>query len=281
MTYLFIDTCVYLNLATDIKLYEIIEKLIDLETNGKIKIIVPDIVMHELKDHEEKIIAKRISSYKGHLKNLTNLFDLFTPTTVKTLKGEIQEINKNLSDLESVLKKNMNSLLEIINKSSQIIHTEKHKNNVIDRGINKVFPFHRNKNSIKDGLIAELFIEFISCLPKECERIYFITDNTEDFSDINNKTLPHNDWKDYFKAPIYYSTNIATVINEISPDSINKEIEQEIKEKIDNDICIDGSYHEFDIENGLWFRSMYGAGLSWHYRCKKCGKLYDTGEFWD
>lgn len=39
--------------------------------------------------------------------------------------------------------------------------------------------------------------------------------------------------------------------------------------------------HEFDSERGYWKNSRYGGGLSWHYRCKKCGIEYDTGDFYD
>jgi hypothetical protein len=39
--------------------------------------------------------------------------------------------------------------------------------------------------------------------------------------------------------------------------------------------------HDFDIESGFWKNSQYGGGLSWHYRCKKCGLEYDTGDFYD
>jgi len=39
--------------------------------------------------------------------------------------------------------------------------------------------------------------------------------------------------------------------------------------------------HEFDSENGYWKNSRYGGGLSWHYRCKKCGAEFDTGDFYD
>jgi hypothetical protein len=39
--------------------------------------------------------------------------------------------------------------------------------------------------------------------------------------------------------------------------------------------------HEFDTNNGYWRHSRYGGGLSWHYRCKKCGAEYDTGDYFD
>ena len=39
--------------------------------------------------------------------------------------------------------------------------------------------------------------------------------------------------------------------------------------------------HDFDTENGYWKNSRYGGGLSWHYRCRKCGLDYDTGDYYD
>lgn len=46
-------------------------------------------------------------------------------------------------------------------------------------------------------------------------------------------------------------------------------------------LCTNGENHIFDTDNGFYKPSQYGGGLSWHYRCKRCGQLYDTGEFFD
>lgn len=280
MTYLFCDTCVLLNLATDIKLYDVIVKLLELSDSGKIKIIVSDVVKKELTDHKGTIVAKRIASYSGYLKNIKNLYELFSKETEELLKKEIQSVQENLPKMEEVLTKNLNELVKLIDKSTQVPYTDAHKNNVIERAVNKMFPFHRNKNSIKDALISETFTEFINHLPVDCEKIYFITDNTDDFSDTSNKTAPHPDWATNFTDTIIYSTNIASVINEIEPASIDTDIEEKIKEKSVN-TCSEGGHHHFDTENGFWKNSMYGGGLSWHIRCTKCGITYDTGNYWD
>lgn len=239
-----------------------------------------DVVKSELSSHKETIVSKRIASYSGHLKNIKNLYELFSEETEQLLKKEIQSVQQNLGKMEKVLRKSLDEVLKLTNKSTLIAYSDKHKSNVINRAIEKTFPFHRNKNSVKDALIAETFIEFIDALPTDCEKMFFVTDNTEDFSDVSNKTLPHPDWANFFKDKIYYSTNIATVINEIEPEAIDPEIEEEIKERSVN-TCVDGGAHHFDTENGFWKNSMYGGGLSWHYRCVKCGITYDTGDYWD
>lgn len=62
---------------------------------------------------------------------------------------------------------------------------------------------------------------------------------------------------------------------------ISEEIKKQVNEKLltssENNSC----QHEFDTENGFWKNSRYGGGLSWHYRCKKCGIEYDTGDYYD
>lgn len=280
MTYLFCDTCVLLNLSTDIKLYDVVVKILELVDNKQIKVVMSDIVQSELTTHKETIVNKRITSYQSHLKNTKNLYELFSEETLQILRNEIQEIHKDLPKMEKVLNKNLTEVLTLAEKSIQITHTQQHKNNVIQRAIDKTFPFHRNKNSIKDALISESFVEFSKQLPDDCDKLYFITDNVDDFSNISNKTLPHPDWADTFDDNIIYSINIAAVINEIEPESIDKEVEEEIQER-STDVCVDGKNHNFDTENGFWKNSMYGGGLSWHYRCKKCGITYDTGDYWD
>jgi hypothetical protein len=261
-------------------LYDVVQKLIELVDKGQIKVVISEVVKLELTTHKETIVGKRITSYSSHLKNIKHLYELFSEETEHILRNEIQSIQQNLPEMEKVLNKSLDQIIKLANQSTQVQYSEKHKSNVIQRAIDKKFPFHRNKNSIKDALISETFLEFIHQLPEDCERLFFITDNSEDFSDISNKTIPHPDWAQYFNEKIIYSINIATVINNIEPQAIDSEIENEIKERSVN-TCVDNGQHHFDNENGFWKNSMYGGGLSWHYRCTKCGITYDTAEYWD
>lgn len=279
MIYIFCDTCVFLNLATDVKLFDLIQKLAELSDKGVVKLVVPDIIHKELDDHKESIVKKRIASYKGHLKNIQNLYELFKPETVELLKKEISSINSELPKREEILTKNIAEILKLTQKSILVKYTDKHVSNMTQRAIDKIFPFHRDKNSVKDALISETFVEFISNLPSDCERSYFITDNKDDFSDTSDARLPHKDWASVFNEKIHYSINIGAVLNDIIPESVAKEVVAEIEER-SHVICIDSGKHEFDTENGFWNRSRYG-GLTWHYACKKCHMLYDTGEFYD
>lgn len=279
MIYLFCDTCVFLNLATDVKLFDLIQKLVELSEKGVIRLVVPDIIHKELDDHKESIVKKRIASYKGHLKNIQNLFDLFKPETTELLKKEISSINAELPKREEILAKNITEILKLTKGAILVKYTDQHVSNVTKRAIEKTFPFHRDKNSVKDALISETFVEFISNLPKDFKKAYFITDNKDDFSDTNDSRLPHKDWAKYFNDKIQYSINIGAVLNEIVPESVSKEVVEEIEVKSQM-FCVDKGNHEFDTENGFWSRSRYG-GLTWHYACKKCHFLYDTGEFYD
>lgn len=281
MIYLFCDTSVLLNLATDIKLYDVVVKIIELVEQGEVKLVLCDIIEHELQTHEDKIVEKRINSYRSHLKNTKNIYDFLSEDTLKTLKAEIEQAHADLDKMDGVLKKNLNEVLKLVQNSILITNTQKNKKNVIQRAIDKKFPFHRDKNSVKDALISEAFEEFINDSPADMTRLYFITDNVNDFSDVNNKNLPHPDWEDLFvDGLVYYSVNIASVINEIHPDSIDQEIEEKIQER-SAAACVDGNSHKFDTTKGFWQNSRYGGGLSWHYRCEKCGITYDTGEYWD
>ncbi|ESU20479.1 hypothetical protein FEDK69T_30030 [Flavobacterium enshiense DK69] len=60
-----------------------------------------------------------------------------------------------------------------------------------------------------------------------------------------------------------------------------EELKKQIADKqlviLENNTC----QHELDTENGFWKNSKYGGGLSWHYKCKKCGIEFDTGDYYD
>lgn len=280
MIYIFCDTCVLLNLAIETKLEEVIKKLFQLKESGQIELVVSNVVLEELEEHKDKIVDKRIASYKGHLRNLKNILDLFEEKTQELLKSEIETIHQNLPKRAGVLNKNINLIVDLVKQSIQVENKPQNIFNVIKRAKEKSFPFHKNKNSVKDALISEAFVEFLKSLPADTTEVYFVTDNTEDFSDTTNKTLPHKDWESNFKDKVYYSTNIASIINSIEPESITEEIVQEIEDK-SNFSCINNSEHDFDTERGFWRHSQFGGGLSWHHSCKKCGMLWDTGDFYD
>lgn len=141
MTYLFCDTCVFLNLATDIKLYDVVQKLIELVDTGQIKVVMSDVVKSELSTHKETIVDKRIKSYSGHLKNIKNLYELFSEETEQVLRKEIEKVQQDLPQMQKVLDKSLGEVIELANKSTQIAYSDKHKVNVIQKGIEKNFLF--------------------------------------------------------------------------------------------------------------------------------------------
>ena len=60
-----------------------------------------------------------------------------------------------------------------------------------------------------------------------------------------------------------------------------KRKKEERKNLLSSNSCLDGGPHRFDENMGFYHPSRYGGGLSWHYRCSKCGMLYDTGDYFD
>lgn len=60
-----------------------------------------------------------------------------------------------------------------------------------------------------------------------------------------------------------------------------KKIKEQRKSIPTSQLCIDGNEHIFDENMGFYHISKFGPGLSWHYRCKKCGMIYDSGDFLD
>ncbi|MEJ7683097.1 MAG: PIN domain-containing protein [Segetibacter sp.] len=97
MNYLFCDTCVLLNLATDIKLYDVIQKLLELVEADKIRLITSDVVYSEFATHKKTIVDKRISAYNSHLKNPQKPLNFFSPEAEGIIKKEVVSIHKDRS----------------------------------------------------------------------------------------------------------------------------------------------------------------------------------------
>jgi hypothetical protein len=90
--------------------------------------------------------------------------------------------------------------IEAILRASTILTiSDEVKLRATDRAIQKLAPFHRDKNSVNDAILIESYSAFIRERDTPRDRFAFVTHNYKDFSVVNgSRKLPHPDISSLF-----------------------------------------------------------------------------------
>ncbi|OIK07158.1 PIN domain-containing protein [Bacillus sp. MUM 13] len=292
MIYLGLDTCVWLNIAKldDDTLLSSFEQLLNEE---KITFIVPEIVKIEFSRNKEiKVIEPLKKSYHSKLKNIQEMSKLVEQPDSELIQSIFKKYTDNYEQLLTVHRKNIERIERILTDGIHIEPSIEQKAEGAMMALDKKAPFFgEKKNEMTDCLI--LFSVLEAARKQNCKPIYFITDNVDDFAvskreENNERFTMHENIAHFFDEPdVKYllSPKITELVDMIQPDLINEDEAKRINEDFtfirEAEERRKKCNHEFDTENGFWFNSMYGGGLSWHYRCKNCGVYYDTGDYYN
>ena len=250
MTNLLLDTCVWLDLAKSRseKLLDFLEYYVE---ENLVNLLVPEIVLTEFERNKDRIINDNVKALGNQIDKITDIIiaheskDVRDEMTIRLtdLKHKIPRISESISSSVEKIEK-LFSTAEILYANNEI------KLKAVDRGMNKVAPFHLSKNSIADAIILEIFIDYK--INNNNFPLMFITHNKSDFSTKNgNQKFPHEDFEDLFDSiNIYYFINLAEALNTIDPEIFAKtkfegdwklearglsqllEVEQELEQKI-------------------------------------------------
>ena len=209
MKYLFLDTNIYLDMVvyrnTDNppKSYDNLLKLLEF---NQVKLIIPKIVITEVKRHLEDEIDKvgiNLKELKNVVKNLywisdtedVQKFDTKINQMSKIVNQVVDEFNRNNIKYKNELK---DKIERIFNNNNSIIIDETSELiiNANKRLFYRLCPFHiAGKESHADALILETLINIKKFIKiRDGDKIFFITRNYKDFSESkeNKKEIhPH------------------------------------------------------------------------------------------
>ena len=118
---------------------------------------------------------------------------------------------------------------ELLDRGTKLIPSNADHRHVVERGLAKTAPLHRNRNSVADALLIELYASaFAAAGPND--RYAFVTTNSEDFSaDAGDKRQPHNDLSRLFSASNSTYRLGATGLEQL----LSEEFGQELAELLD------------------------------------------------
>ncbi|MCC5608799.1 PIN domain-containing protein [Nostoc sp. CHAB 5834] len=289
MQYILFDTCIWLNLAQKPESRPLLKSILSGLNQNKLKILLSNVTVEEYSRHKDTIVSKYTSSLKSNLNNAKKIQDYLDGSERSTFLLLLDKANENI---KSDGKEGVNAL-------SIIESTFDHKNtiklsssteilaNAAQIALEKKAPCHKGKNSVADTVIYLQFENWV----KETESIenkdyfHFVTDNHTDFSSKDNRD-PHENLIIFAKNNVYYHIDPYKALEKIELEDIPPDefdlFESRLRMiRYASSPCTSAEGHIFNDNEGRWFHSQFGGGLSWHLVCARCGALLDTGDFFD
>jgi PIN domain len=289
MQYILFDTCIWLTLATKSESRPLLKSILSGLNQNKLKILLSDVTVEEYSRHKDTIVSKYTSSLKTHLKNAKKIQDYLNGSERSTFLLLLDKADENIKSDGQKGVTALNIVDSILGHTNTIILSRSTEilANAATIALDKKAPCHQNKNSVADTVIYLQFENWV----RETESIenkddfHFVTENYKDFSSKDNRD-PHEDLIIFAKTNVCYHIDpykaLETIgLKDIPPDEFDIFESRLRMKRYASSPCTSAEGHIFNDNEGRWFHSQFGGGLSWHLICARCGALHDTGDFYD
>lgn len=219
--WLMIDTCVWLDLAKDHRQEPVIGALEELIGAGEIELIVPEVVVSEFARNKGRLVEEARRGFRSHLRLTREAVNRFSEGDCKseTLSG-LDDVAHKIATSAEVVNDSVGRIEALLTAGPSIPTSDCVKRRVTDRAMSGIAPFHRNRNSVADAILIEIYANQVSALSSEQMEFAFITHNTKDFSALNgDRRSPHSDLaKLFYSDQSTYSVSIVDLIRARYPE---------------------------------------------------------------
>jgi PIN domain len=220
---LLVDTCVWLELAKDVKRQPLLTVIEDLHQLGRLRLLVPDIVRAEFARNKAKVVADSGRSLASALKRAREAVALFGDNgRMSAALDQLHEVGQRLPGLGEAAATSVARIEKLLAWGEQVATNDALKLRAAQRAIDRKAPFHRPKNSINDAILFEMYVDALQTRTRERTRYAFVTHNTDDFSAPGRSNqLPHPDLAEHFsRVKSLYFINLAAAIRRVDPSMV-------------------------------------------------------------
>lgn len=207
---LFIDTCVWLDLAKDYKQQVLLAALEQLIQQGDVELILPRTVVDEFARNRARVIEDSSRSLSSTLKRVKDAVETFgDPRRKRMVLRQLNDVDHRLPTLGEAAVGTIARIAQLFARTPVIEISDAVKLRAAQRAIDKRAPFHRQRNGIADALLIEVYADAVAAKGPSHSRFAFVTHNTNDFSHpAANSKLPHPDIAGYFSRirSLYFIT---------------------------------------------------------------------------
>jgi hypothetical protein len=199
---LLVDTCVWLALAKDYREQPVIRAFEDLIQAGSVELIVPQVVLDEFDRNKGRVIAETRRSLRVHFRLAREAVAQFADDDRKAETVEaLTEVDHRLGVRGEANNDSINRIEALLRAAPVVPLTDTVKRRVTERALASKAPYHRDRNSVGDAILIEMYAELVSRKAARSVRYAFLTLNFKDFSEVNgDHRKPHPDLRQLFSA---------------------------------------------------------------------------------
>lgn len=212
MHLLMLDTCVWLDISTqkaELPMLTAIEHLVE---DGVIKLLVPELVRTEFERNKDRVIESTRKRIASEIRAVKGMIQSFGGEGKNAALETIDDVNHRLPILSEATQDSVNRVFRLFDLSFQTPISDTAKIKAAERAIAKKAPFHKQKNSVADAVLAEAFHEFRVEQAANFESFRFVTHNVTDFSGKDHRQ-PHEDFSGIFdgKTSLYFNNTKSAI----------------------------------------------------------------------
>jgi hypothetical protein len=197
--HLLVDTSTYLDLAQRRDGQRWIVALRVLIHQGRVKLLVPRVVIEEFDRNEARVQAAMTSSIASRFKQIRHDLVTYGSDGDAHAMEVIEDLSRHLPLVGAMTTRNFKELRELLIAGHIVEPSRAEMSRVVERGLRKAAPFHSGKNSVADAVILELYRTATQAADLALHPYAFVTTNHTDFSQANgDRREPHDDIADAF-----------------------------------------------------------------------------------
>jgi hypothetical protein len=201
MLRLLVDTSVWLDLAKRRDGQRWIVPIRALILSQDLELLVPPVLLEEFTRNRDRIEAAMSTSVAERFRLLRRDIVDYGGADSDEALGWIDSLAHQVPMIGAMATRNFKDILELLQKARSLLPSSAEHTRVVQRGLTKAAPLHRQRNSVADALLIEQYASVIAQADLTSDRYGFVTANCEDFSvPKGDRRQPHPDIADLFTA---------------------------------------------------------------------------------
>ncbi len=256
MLRLLVDTSTWLDLAKDIQGQTLIVTLRGLVNEERLELLVPQLVLDEFERNRERVATDMTRSTAAHLRRARQAIEQHGRGDGRQAAlDELDNVVHREPLLQQMATRNFEAIADLLRGGRRLEPSVDDRSRAVDRALGKRAPFHRDKNSVADALLIEMYASAQSASTDPADRYCFITHNTKDFSTVDSDArLPHPDFAPYFDGlRSHYLTSLSAALALHFPEEFEELLEENdlIEEPRSLDEILAAEQRFFDL---IWYQ---------------------------
>jgi hypothetical protein len=216
-----VDTCVWLDLAKDPKQTPVLGVVEEMVRRNLLSLIVPSILLQEFRRNRQRVAADSAKSLTSHFRLVKDAVDRAggNKRKVRQVLSHLDDVNHRIPLVGGAALGTLDRIESLLVASSIIEPSDAVKLRAAQRAVDKKAPFHRDKNSIADAILVEIYADCVADKAASGVRFAFVTHNKNDFSVVDgSQKMPHSDFAEIFsRIKSLYFINLPEALRRIDP----------------------------------------------------------------